>query len=172
MWYVLFPHCNSSLPLLCCKAVLWRNLGQFAVSVLSHPPTDHLALAHNLIWKKRTFFTGEYTVSFTMHYTKTKKIRYPILSISIYDLFKINAFIQNWPLLPSLVLSMKGPNFLNTCRFIPIFRKFEQVVTDIRKVSHWTHIFFLLLPNLIFKYTGSLNFWLKHIIILLSYNFN
>ena len=40
-------------------------------------------------------------------------------------------------LLQSLVLSMKGPNFLNTCRFIPIFRKFEQVVTDIRKVSHW-----------------------------------
>ena len=33
---------------------------------------------------------------------------------------------------------MKGPNFLNTCRFIPIFQKFEQVVTDIRKVSHRT----------------------------------
>ena len=31
--------------------VLWRNLGQFAVSVLSHTPPDHLALAHNLILK-------------------------------------------------------------------------------------------------------------------------
>ena len=45
-------------------------------------------------------------------------------------------------MLQSLVLSMKGRNFLNTCRFIPIFRKFEQVVTDIRKVPHWTAHFF------------------------------
>ena len=53
-------------------------------------------------------------------------------------LFQTNTFIQNFLLWQSLVLSMKGANFLNTCRFIPIFWKFEQVVTDIRKVSHWT----------------------------------
>ena len=58
-------------------------------------------------------------------------------------------------LLQSLVLSMKGPNFLNTCRFIPIFRKFEQVVTDIRKVSHWNIFLRPLLQ--IFQSTRSLH---------------